>query len=210
MLESLMNMIRYLDSKFKQIGGAMKRLILTIFIFTIIQSSSSAQNISVQYSNYGYEENQNNSQLRALQKFEDNLDQFSYSLMVGDEFLARKTKMAIIRAMEYEIWQTEKEIEKRSWRTTYYSKRNTQEQFRSRRGGIYSKNTGYNQDLGFLYRQLDEQKRIKHEFEITRLKGSRRNVLINKRYHRTLMYKYRDLMRDKLETTRRDNRERRG
>ncbi len=209
MLESLMNLIRYLDSKFKQIGGAMKRLILTLFTFLIIQSSSKAQNISVQYSNYGYVENQNYSQLKALQKFEDNLDQFSYSLMVGDVFLARKTKKAIIRAMEYDIWQTEKEIEKRSWRTTY-SKRDNQEQYRGRRGGVYSRNFGYNQDLGFLYEQIDEQNRIKTEFEITRLKGTRRSVLINKKYHRTLMYQYRDLMRDKLETTRRYNRERRG
>lgn len=190
----------------------MKRLALTILIIAATITSSNAQYISIQYSRFGDEVNNYNSELKSLQNFEDQLDQFSYSMMVNDIWLARKNKKAIIRTMEKEIGRTEREIEQHSWNGNSYSRRSNQRQTRSRSSGVYSKRNGYNGDfeLKLLFEQLREQKRIKYNFESTSLISSRRRFLVNKKHHRKLMYQYRDLMKSSLEDSRRNNRERRG
>lgn len=191
----------------------MKKLIFTIFIITTTIISSNAQHVSIQYSKYGYEENRSNSKLNALQNFEDRLDQFSYSMMVEDVWLARKTKKVIIKTMEKEIRRTQREIDQLSEEGTYYSKKNNQKKYRTRSGSrVYSKRNGYsnNFELDLLYDQLDEQRRIKYRFETTKLRHSRRNIILNKKKHRKLVYQFRELMIDKLEKPRRNNREKRG
>ncbi|GAB5408212.1 MAG: hypothetical protein BalsKO_05770 [Balneolaceae bacterium] len=183
---------------------------MTLFIIAATITSVNAQYVSIQNTNYGASEATYNSELRTLQKFENKLDQFSYSLMVNDVWLARKNKKTIIRSMEQEINRTERKIKELTWDGNSYSKRNNQKKYRTRENGIYSKRNGNNYVVNQLYNQLEEQRWIKYKFESKRLIGSKGRGIINKKYHRKLMYQYRDLMRDKLEKPQRNQGERRG
>lgn len=189
----------------------MKRLIMVVMISATVISAN-AQYATYPSSNNRNAESSYKSELKALQNFENQLDQFSYSLMVNDEWLARKNKSLIIKSMEMEIIRTKRKIDELSWGESSYSKRSNQMQYRSRQSGLYSKRNGSRENymLNQLNKELEEQRWIKYKFETTTLMGSNRRGMINKKTHRKLMYQYRDLLRDKLEYTHRYSEERRG
>ncbi|MFV1884229.1 MAG: hypothetical protein ACMZ7B_07070 [Balneola sp.] len=185
----------------------MKRLIIITFITVFTATTAMAQRSRVHQINYSYE-NYNN-ELREIQKFDHQSDKFSFALMTGDSWAARKNKAKIIRFMEAEIWDTRRELDELSNYSNHYSKRDGYETYRGRNGGVYSKNKGrkatrYEERL--LLDRLEKQIRIKNRFEDTELMGFRRDELINKRVHRQLMYRFRDTMTEGLEKERRDSR----
>tara|TARA_R110000868_G_scaffold410693_8_gene699920 strand:+ start:3151 stop:3708 length:558 start_codon:yes stop_codon:yes gene_type:complete len=185
----------------------MKRLIFTTILTIFTINITNAQFVSAQYSESKQVDTRINSELRAFQNFENQLDQFSYAMMVEDVWLARKAKQAIIHTMEIQILSTQKKINELSWRGTSYSKRDNS-QTRSRNGGIYSKRNGIGSDfeLNQLIDQLETKRWIKYNFESTELIHSRRRDIVNKKDHRQLMYRFRDLMRDDLEKNQREKR----
>ncbi len=186
----------------------MKRLILTTFIIVATLVSTNAQQVSIQYSRHGQNDSRRNAELRALRNFEEKLDQFSYSMMVGNVWLAQKTKKEILHSIEMEIRKTQREIDELGWIGSAYSKKSNQTQYRNRTGSIYSKRKGISQnfELDQLMDQIETQKWIKYNFEYTNLIGNRRRGVINERKHRKLMYEFRDLMLESLEQSGRERR----
>ncbi len=186
----------------------MKRLLITTFIIASTIITTNAQHVSLQYSRFGENDSRNNAELRALRNFEEKLDQFSYSMMVGNAWLAQKTKKEIVHLMEMEIRKTQREIDELVWVRSAYSKKSNQTQFRNRTGSVYSKGNGMGQnfEINQLMDQIETQKWIKYNFEYTNLIRNRRRGVINERQHRKLMYQFRDLMLENLEQPRRERR----
>ncbi|RNC79623.1 MAG: hypothetical protein ED557_13955 [Balneola sp.] len=187
----------------------MKQLLVTIIFIGIGTIEINAQQNTVRRVNqidYSYEVNED---IRELRNFENKLDRFSYALMVEDNWQAKKVKDRILNDMQREIRQTRRELDRldRSWNN--YSKRNYSE-YRTRRGGIQSKNRGryQNYEVRLLMDRLEDQIWIKNRFEETYLTG-RRRALVNKKKHRRLMYEFRDIMREEIEFER-GHRDRRG
>lgn len=185
----------------------MKRLMIITFITLFTVSSAYAQRNRIQGTNYS--SNEYNTELRKLRSFDQQLDKFSYALMIGDSWSARKNKAKIIRAMENEILETRTSLSKFSGHSSAYSKRDGNRTYRGRNGGVYSKNNGretsrYEEQL--LNEQLERQIRIKNRFENTALTGHRSQRIINEREHRKLMYKFRDTITEELEQQRGDRR----
>ena len=181
----------------------MKRLIIITFITVLTASTAMAQRSRAHQVNYSYENY--NKELREIQKFDRQSDKFSFALMTGDSWAARKNKAKIIRSMETEIWNTRRELEE----VSTYSNRDRYNTYRGRNGGVYSKNRGrkatrYEERI--LLDRLEKQIRIKNRFYDTELTGFRRGHLINKRVHRQLMYRFRDTMTEGLEKERRHRR----
>ncbi len=188
----------------------MKRLIIITFITLFISANSQAQRNRVHKTSYPAGEYK--SELREIQKFDRQSDTFSYALMTGDRWSARKNKAKILRTMEAEIWDTRQKLNEISYYGNKYSKRSGNEYYRGRKGGVYSKQNGrkvsrYEQQL--LINKLEKQIRIKNRFENTELIGNRRGRIINEREHRKLMYRFRDTMIEGLENER-GQRQRRG
>lgn len=185
----------------------MKRLIITTFIIATAFTTSDAQQVSFEYSSYDNNRNANRSDLRAIQNFENQLDQFSYSMMVENVWQARKSKTAIIRSMENEIRKTRSELNAISENSYSHSTSVRQRANRNRNSSIYSKRNGsQSYEFDRLIKQLEDLKRIKRRFVNTDLVQSRRRGIINKRDHRKLMYSFRDIMRDDLEQARQGRR----
>ncbi len=188
----------------------MKRLILSIIIIGFATIEISAQRATVhkvaQSDYYSYDQRED---IRELRNFENKLERFSYSLIVGDTWQARKIKDRIISDMQREIRQTRRALNRldRNWNS--YSKRNYSG-YRTRTGQIHSKNRGRHQsyEVRLLMDRLEDQIWIKNRFEETYLTSTRR-ALVNKKKHRRLMYEFRDIMREEIELERR-YRDRRG
>ncbi len=185
----------------------MKRLIIITFITLFIVANAEAQRNRVH--NARYSSNEYNSEIRQLRNFDHQLDKFSYALMIGDSWAARKNKAKIIRAMEYEIQDTRISLSKFSGHGNAYSKRDNNRTYRGRNGEVYSRNNGrkasrYEERL--LIEQLERQIRIKNRFENTALTGYRSRHIVNERVHRKLMYRFRDTMTEGLEHHRRERR----
>ena len=181
----------------------MKRLIIITFITLFTTTVTIAQRGSVHQTSYS--DGSYNNELREIQKFDSQSDKFSFALMTGDSWAARKNKAKIIRSMEAEIWDTRRELDEISNYPSQYSKRDGYEAYRGRNGGVYSKNRGrkatrYEERI--LLEKLEKQIRIKNRFEDTELMGFRRGQLINKRVHRQLMYRFRDTMTEGLKQQR--------
>lgn len=185
----------------------MKRLMIITFITLFSVVSLQAQRNRIQRVNYS--SNEFNHELSQLRNFDQQLDKFSYALMTGDTWAAKKNKAKIIHAMENEILDTRIKLSKFSGHASAYSKRDGNRTYRGRNGGVYSKNNGrkasrYEEQL--LIEQLERQIRIKNRFENTALTGYRSQHIVNEREHRKLMYRFRDTITEELEQQRGDRR----
>ncbi|MBO6525170.1 MAG: hypothetical protein JJ971_15180 [Balneolaceae bacterium] len=185
----------------------MKRLMVITFITLFTVASAEAQKNRMHKANYS--SNEYSNELRQLRNFDHKLDKFSYALMTGDIWAARKNKAKIIRAMESEILDTRISLSKFSGGSSAYSKREGGRTYRGRSGGVYSRNNGrkasrYEEQL--LIEQLERQIQIKNRFERTELTGYRSRHIVNERVHRKLMYRFRDTMVEGLEKQRGERR----
>jgi hypothetical protein len=182
----------------------MKRLITLSLILIIGTTTANAQYVSVTYSGYSANQREIRKDVKELRDFEYQLDRFSYLLMVDDLRKARFVKQLIIKDMEREIRQTRSKLRamERSLNVTHY---------RRERAQVYSKRNGQRNrgdsfyELQILEERLQHQMIVKEEFEYTRLRTRNRGKISANR-HRSLMYEFRDTMRDEIKEARDDNR----
>lgn len=185
----------------------MKRLMVITFITLFAVASAEAQRSRMHKANYSF--NEYNKELRQIRNFDHKLDKFSYALMIGDSWAARKNKAKIIRAMENEILDTRISLSEFPGYSNAYSKREGKRAYRGRSGGVYSRDNGRKTtrfEKQLLIEQLERQIRIKKRFERTALTEYRGRHIINERVHRKLMYRFRDTMVEELEQQRGERR----
>lgn len=215
MRESFVKVLRYLaEGYFITTGGNMKRLI-TFAIIVLVSGSNSFAQFYTSHSNTRSNNGKNlKKEIRELQNFEDKLDQFSYSMQVGDIRSAQRLKAQLLSKMENEIIQNRRSIleprfQNRPSATRKYSRYDNQ---------LYSKRNGSirsglrNEDWETLDR-LQEQRDLYRRFEVLDLTRGRRGI-INENKHRRIIYQFRDVMREEIQVerdkTRRRNNNSRG
>lgn len=187
----------------------MKRLSLFIIITLISTTIIQAQNSTVRrVATQNYDQSRR-SDVLGLQYFDNQLDKFSYSLMVNDVWAADRNKSKILDVMNREIRETRKELEILERGSNWFSKRD--DNYRQRNTSIYSKNNGTRSrsfEARLLVDRLELQIKLRNRFEDTRL-INRRNNLVNEQEHRSLMYRFRDILIQELDNSG-NNRNRRG
>lgn len=178
----------------------MKKLILTTTLSLFAAVTLYAQ-VYTSYQNR-FDNNTNHREtIREIRLFEQELDHFSYAMMIDDSRAARIAKRQILIDMEREINQTYQLLRVKTRLAGFYSPL-TKEEYRRKVGEMHSRRNGYNdssigREIVKIEQRLELQEHLLNRFKRMQL-TARRGRIVNENEHRRIMYQFRETMNDEL------------